>query len=66
MPVNAVILTMLGDSDPERPMLVKFLETMGNSKLFKKNKSEYTNYCDIASQVSLTMRSHGSGGLQSM
>lgn len=33
MAVNAVILAMLGDSDPERPMLVRFLETKGNSKL---------------------------------
>ena len=33
MSVNAVILAMPGDSDPERPMLVRFLETMGNSKL---------------------------------
>lgn len=34
MLVNAVILTMLGDKDPERPMLVRFLETIGNGKPF--------------------------------
>lgn len=65
MLVNAVILTMLGDSVPERPMLVRFLETIGNGKPFKVYKRNYTNYCETASQVSLTRRSHGSGDHQS-
>ena len=33
MSANAVILAILGGSDPERPMLVRFLETRRKQKI---------------------------------